>query len=246
MFKLSRLKRRLRGLDGEVALWLSGGKDSRLLLEVLLDIGASFSILRFADGWSREQRRVIDELTIAHNLRVYTYRPNVGILVGDGAGEITLIKGYPVGSRGEPAMLFRDFVPGSKCAFDAVGPLAERIVTPPVKFDLHLVGTKRGETHWALNGHEFLQTKRWEIGDVDFFAPLYRWSDADVIKALREYGIEWQKPSDAMDTGNIAVCDACLHGVNEVFCPKADKAIPAYNWSPLDNLKAYRETAGIA
>lgn len=242
MFKLWRLKRFLKRLDSPV-LWLSGGKDSRLLLEVMIAERIKFSILRFDDGWTREQRQVVDDLTKQHNLRVYSYPPNWSMMVGDGDGELTVISGYAVADKATSAV-FRDIVDGKRCSFDVEFDYWQS-TSPPVKFATHVVGTKRGETHWALNGYAALANKYWTVGEAEFFAPLYGWSDTDVMLALRQYGVNWKRPVDELDTGNLAVCSNCLHGIEDVYCPKTGGAVKAVKWSPTDNLHNWQKANGI-
>lgn len=244
--KLWLLKRYLRRLGGDVALWLSGGKDSRLLLEIMLAERLRFSILRFDETWSREQRAVVDELIKRHDLRVYSYAPRWGTMVGGEDGEMALISGYAVASDSTTASLFRDMVDGERCAFDVPLTVSEREV-PPIRFETHIVGTKKNESHWATANRPFTTAKRWEVGDVDFVAPLFTWSDADVIKALRRYGIEWSTPSLKQDTGNSAICSNCLRERRGgmAWCPKAGAPIPTVKWSPSENLAAFQQAAGI-
>lgn len=242
MFKLWRLKRFLHRLD-RPALWLSGGKDSRLLLEIMIAERIRFTVLRFDDAWSREQRAVVDELTATHNLRVYSYPPSWSLMVGDGEQNLTLISGYAVSNGGETSAVFRDIVDGQRCSFD-VNLDFWKPQNPPVQFAGHVVGTKRGETHWALGGYEFLRQKYWQVGEVEFFAPLFSWSDADVILALRKYGVKWQQPEDRLDTGNIAACTNCLHGA-AAYCPKENRPIDPVEWSPQDNLLKWQTANGI-
>lgn len=248
-FKLWLLKRRLASIckEGDVALWLSGGKDSRLLLEALLALRARFAVLRFDHTWSRAQKKAIDELILKHNLCVHGYAPAWGAVVVDESGqEMTVVSHYTVGSKGQTAVLFRDLVPGPACSLDVPAETAPDTM-PLIRFDVHLVGTKRGETHWVMRDGPFLATRRWEIGDVDFAAPLFSWSDAEVVAALRLFGVEWRQPSLAEDTGNIAACYECFkpRSGGACWCPKEGKTIPAIAWSPAENLAALRQQLGV-
>jgi hypothetical protein len=248
--KLAKLEQCLSALcapeGSNVALWFSAGSDSRLLLEVLLSEKVPFSILRFDDGWSREQRKTVDALILKYNLRVYSYPPISGILLGNGQGELTLACHYSVGLRGENTAIFRDLVPGEKCAFDINIPISDRI-SPPMLFDTHLVGTKRGETHWIANGRPLATQKRWFIGGAKFFSPIFEWNDADVLQALKDMKVDYIPPAtEQEDLGNLVSCSRCLTSKTDVLCPKTGDTIPPVQWSPLQSLRDYREHNGIA
>lgn len=244
--KLWLLKRYLRRLRGDVALWLSGGKDSRLLLEIMLAERLRFWILRFDETWSREQRAVVDELIKRHDLRVYSYAPRWGTMVGGEDGEMALISGYAVASDGTTASLFRDMVDGERCAFDVPLTVSER-EAPPIRFETHITGVKKRETHWAVGKRPFVTARRFEVGDVEFVAPLFNWSDKNVLDALKRLGIDYQEPSDSENTGNVVCCNLCIRPTPKgiVFCPKTQEMIPTVNWNPVENLAAFRRAAGM-
>lgn len=230
-------------MPDDKALWLSGGKDSRLLLECLITVGAKFSILTFGEGWTRDQRRAVDDLTRMYNLRVYSYPPAKSVMVGDGKGEFSVISDYAIGSRGETASLFRDLVDGERCLHDV--PVTEmRMARPPLHFGLHLLGTKRGEGHWVLRNRSFLRRKTMAVGDAECLFPLFAWRDAEVIEALGALGVEWQEPAETANGGNVPVCTRCLNG-KKTHCPKENREIEPLAWSPTVNLAAWHVSAGI-
>lgn len=206
----------------------------------------SFSILRFPTGWTRRQSKIVDRLIIQHQLRVYSYPASNGVLVGNAEGDLALISSYVVGKRGEGIDLVSDIIPGTRCAFDI--PLGKwPFRNPPVTFGTHILGTKRGESHFVNNGVPFLKARQWRAGEVQFAAPLFKWSDADVVKALRKYGIDWHEPLDEVNGGNIACCAVCLKPseTGEVYCPKEQKTIPVVEWSPTERLAEYQKFVGV-
>jgi hypothetical protein len=243
MRKLCDLKKRLSKIKNP-CLWVSGGSDSTLLLEVMIAEKLNFSIIHFADGLSRQQSKAVDELTIKHSLRIYSYPARFHVVVGNENGELAAISGYAVGKRGETMSLFRDIVEGERCAFD-VPAVITPMIHPPIGFDNYVIGTKAGESHWALDGKPFLTKRSWEVGGRMFHAPLYSWSNAEVIAALKTYGIDWQTPSDELDTGNVAACFDCLKGTGRVYCRKEKKEIDSIGWNPLANLAKFREMSGV-
>lgn len=240
---LEQLKNKLSDLEGsDLCLLLSGGKDSRLLLEAMISLKMSFSVLRFDDGWTREQRSVVDELIKRYGLRVYSYPPTYSIMVGRGDGELAVISGYAFDRETLP--FIRDIVDGERCGLDvAFSPIAPR--PAPLVFDTYIVGTKKGETHFAVAPHEFLQADEWVTGGSRFITPLYDFSDADVIAALAELGVDWQEPSDEKNSGNVVACTSCFHGVADVYCPKTGGTAKPLDWDPQGNLLAWRQQMGL-
>jgi 3'-phosphoadenosine 5'-phosphosulfate sulfotransferase (PAPS reductase)/FAD synthetase len=228
----------------DACLWLSGGKDSRLLLEIAMRVRPDLPILRFETGWSREQREIVDALTLKHDLTVYTYFPTTAALVGDGKG-IALAAHYAINRRGTVFPLLSDIVPGKKCSFDLEITLSEQF-WPPVFFKTHIIGSKRNETHFALAGRDAIPGVSWQDGDAMFLAPLYEWTDSDVLAALTGLGIDYKEPSEELDTGNIACCTACLKEEGEVWCPKEEKTISATGWSPQESLREWQKLVGVA
>jgi 3'-phosphoadenosine 5'-phosphosulfate sulfotransferase (PAPS reductase)/FAD synthetase len=228
-----------------VALWLSGGKDSLLLLLVALSARLPFSILRFDDGWTREQKRIVGNLIEKHKLQVFSYRPLAATVIGNSAGEVTLVCDYAVTAKGDPIAVLRDFVdePGnfSRCAFDLK--LEKSTNTPPpVLFRTHLLGSKKGEKHYAFaQSRDVVNLPSWKIGTANFHAPLYDLTDSDVIALLAELGVNYTEPPPHLNTGNLPLCHECLKGTGKVFCPKEKKEIDSHEWNPQQQLANWRE-----
>lgn len=242
MSKLTRLKRYLSKIDAP-CLWFSGGKDSSLLLYIMLEMGKTFSILRFDEGQTREQKQAVDAVILKHNLRVYAYDPQWATMVSNDDGELALISGYAVGKQGETMSLVRDIVDGDRCSFDIPMPVAKGSYTP-IYFADHILGTKSGESHWTMAGKPMLTAPQWETGAAIFHAPLYKFTDAEVVRELVRFGIEWKTPDEASDLGHIPACSNCLHGIGDVMCPKTGNAMGAVNWSGADNLRNWQAANG--
>lgn len=222
---------------GEACLWFSGGKDSRLILEALLSIEAPFHVLRFDDGWTPAQKKWVDEVIMQHDLLVYTYQPVFSMMVGNGT-DLALVSAYSTGGDTKAA-LYRDLIPGDECAFDLK--IHEHPQGSIITFPRHLIGTKKDETHFVMEGKPFIRSPKWMDGNIEFFAPLFDWTDREVYDALFDLGVDLEGETEAMNTGNIPCCHNCLTSAEKVFCPKEGIEIDAVKWSPHENLAQWRE-----
>lgn len=239
--KLEKLKTDLKeNCKGDTALWFSSGKDSLLLLEVMKELRLKFDVLRFDDGWTPEQRKIADKHARRHHVALFSYPPRTAVLFGNGK-DITLAAEYPVGKNGELFTIIRDIVDddgkGKRCIHDIKINRNDRI-TPPVAFETHILGSKKGDRHYAF-GSKPPMPARIKIGHAQFVQPLYEWTDKDVFKALRSYGIDYVEPTEQQNSGNLVSCNLCMHG-KAVFCPKDKKEIPAWEWDAKGNLSAWQ------
>lgn len=217
-------------------LWFSGGSDSRLLLEVMLETGKPFGILTFPDGWSREQERQVDAVIREKKLQVFSYPPTGTALAGEG-DELTFASQYPIDGFGSTVMLFRDIVDGKRCAFDVKFPTARRTATP-AEWSVHIWGLRRSDRHWLSGETPMIDETERMVGDKKFLFPLADWSKAEVTATLKkEYGIDL---SGEIELGDIACCTACLKSNEPVFCPKEGKEIAAYEWDRAANTQQVR------
>ena len=243
MLKLSSLKKTVKQLFDEspsLCLWLSGGSDSLLLLHVMLDVKKPFGILRFEEGWNRNQQKAVDAITLKHDLQCFTYPAVSNMLVGDGE-QISLMSFYAVDGYGGQAMLVKDLVHDAKrCAFD-INLESAKQKAAPIEYDLHIWGTRSDDRHWIDEGRPLLKTTEWSIGKQRFTAPLAKWHRAEVIEALKIYGVAWQMPLDEMDGGNIMTCFNCLQTTEKTFCPKIGGDINGVKWDGQGNLKTIRK-----
>lgn len=221
-----------------VCLWFSGGSDSRLLLEVMREIGKPFAILRFEEGLSSAQRQTINKTIIEESLQVYSYPPAVMMLIGDDTN-ISLVSFYNV-SGPNSAKVIRDLVDGTDCYFDVV-PETTPVWGAPQEFPAHVWGSRFDDKHWALPDG-MIASSDWLIGGRYFVAPLADWTREEVVEALAVYGVEWQEVPEVLDTGNIVACHACLKGEGRVFCPKVGEEIDSVVWPRQENLALFQST----
>jgi 3'-phosphoadenosine 5'-phosphosulfate sulfotransferase (PAPS reductase)/FAD synthetase len=214
-----------------ICLWFSGGNDSRLLLEVMLETKKPFGILRFDDGWNREQRKQVDAIILKHNLQVFSYPPIENLLVGNDT-ELSLASRYAVNGFGQATTIIRDLVDDPKrCAFDLMLETPKQL-SAPTEFAAHIRGTRKEDRHWIGGNEPLLKGEDWYVGEKYFVAPLWDWTAEDVAEALKIYEID----AGGNDLGDIYACTNCLRSEGQVFCPKEDKEIDGVKWDRKANL----------
>lgn len=219
-------------LDSTV-LWWSGGLESTLLLALLRQQPHHFDIVQMRDLWTKGQRKKSDDLIKEWKLKVFILPSANKFFIGQG-DEITLVDEYPVGNSTIP--MLRDVVEGTQCLGDM-----DKFRAPyaPIKWDLHIVGSRKDDTHYA--GGQNVQGERWKVGGEEFYAPLYHWTREEVIEKSIELGLNL----DGDDTGNIEACSNCLKDVDRVWCPKLGQEIDTIKWDKADNLDYYRSKYGL-
>jgi hypothetical protein len=234
------LDQALADARGAAALYLSGGSDSLLLLHVLMDIGAEFSIISMDHTFNREQRRHLDSLVIEHGLRVFSYAPSNAYLIGDGKEQVSLVEEY-VGPTGALMPFIRDVRhEPSVCAVRDVqlGPWHEG--PAPLGFRLNIFGTRRWDRHYATG--RAWDTPERDVDGLIYFAPLWDWTRGDVKAALRGYSVDTPR----IDTGSLPMCTNCLTSADEfAFCPEKRELIPTLQWDPLEMQRSFQVKHGF-
>lgn len=220
--------------DRTVCLWYSGGSDSRLLLEVMIETGEPFGILRFEDGWSSGEKRYVDKTIVSKRLQAMSYPALRHSLVGEGS-EVSLVSAYSIDLYGRPHLIVRDLVHDERrCAIDLMLP-NPKMQAAPTEFDIHVVGTRSDDRHWILGDHP-LGSAEWQNGAKQFIAPLWDWSREDILIGLESFGVELEP----IDTGNIECCFNCLKD-SRAYCPKVKEEISGVDWDPAKNLENVRQ-----
>lgn len=238
--KLEALKSELKELLDNYknrCLWFSGGSDSRLLLEIMLTLDKNFGILSFDNGWSREQKNLVDAVIMQHDLMVFSYPPTSYLLIGENEN-ISLVANYAVDSLRRTVPVIRDVVDGKACAFDL---RLEKAYVPfaPAEWDVHIGGSRFDDSHYAVE--KILNEKCWRIGVKKFFEPLAEWTKPEVLEALKMLGVNYEVPPEHLDTGNISACVSCFKA-SKAFCPKVQKEIDGVEWDMQGNLKIFKNS----
>ena len=228
--------------DGPTALWFSGGKDSRLLLELCLRHALPAVALLFDDTFSRAQRAAVHALLAERDAGAFSYPPRFATMVGHG-GDLSMIGHYAVTSDGATLPVIRDLIDGphDRCGLElsltqARGPL------PAVYFPRHILGSKRADRHYAFGG-QVVPSASFTLGDAEFVCPLFEWNDDHVLAALAELGIDWRE-TEAENTGNIACCRKCLLETGEIECPRGG-VVTGIDWNAERNLADWRQMVGV-
>lgn len=220
---------------GKVGLFFSGGSDSLLLLHMMLEHGQPFAIVCFDHTFSREQRKYVDSIIAARDLRVFSYQPSTGYLIGDGH-HVSLVEEYEMLGVGRMPFIKDVAHNPTRCAVEDVklGPWHEG--KAPVGFGLNIFGTRKTDRHYAT-GKAWPNGSEWSVGPFAYAAPLWDWTRRDVKETLKAYGI---KPP-VVDTGTLPMCLNCLCGEGQVFCPKRQEEIDAIQWDPQMMLEEFRK-----
>lgn len=241
MIKIEQVKEALRVAlaehAGAVALYFSGGSDSLLLLHMMLDMKQPFSIICFDHMMTKVQRRYIDSIIQAHDLRVFSYRPSNAYLVGDGE-RVSFVEEYAMLGAGLMPFIKDVAHDETRCAVTDVEVKAWHEGHAPVGFKLNIFGTRKSDRHYAT-GKAWPQGPEWAVGPFHYLAPLWDWTRKDVKAALKEYGAAWPK----LDTGTLPMCLTCLcpKTTGQVLCPKIQDWIDPIDWDPNAMLKEFRE-----
>ena len=236
---LSYLKAEISALFAQFesrCLHYSGGSDSRLLLEVMLETQQPFGILTFKEGWSKQQHKQFDAVVMAKNLQVFSYPAVSNTLVGEN-GEVGLVSQYAIDGYGNTTMLIRDLVDDpSRCAFD-IKLQPEKRKIAPADWDVHILGLRLDDEHWLKS--PLITEKEGQVGSKKFLFPLAEWSQKEVRDTLKTYyGVDL---SGEIDTGNVNCCHSCLKTTERVYCPKEKREIDAVQWDKAGNTAQVRE-----
>lgn len=202
-------------------LWYSGGTDSTLLLNALLGTGIPFDIVQIRNLWTKEQK--LDSLIIKRNLKVFSFDPSAVYFIGD--DETSVVFEYAF-SGGELPLII-DLGDGRSCGLDALSKIGRGRI--PVNWDLHIVGSRRDDTHYALKN--LVPSEVWKAGGTTFYAPLYHWTREQVLA---------RQPEITADTGVANHCFNCVKNCGLTFCPKEGKEILAVNWDRAAMTQSFR------
>ena len=230
----------LKSVPTACLLW-SGGADSSLLLYVLREMQAPVDLLQFNATWTIDQKALINQTIKKLDLRVFAYQPANSYLIGQEA-ELSLVEEYAVGRSNQTIPILRDVVEGSRCALETG--YRQFNQTPPIVFDLYLTGARSADDHYAMNGR-LCPNKSVPLTGARLFSPLFEWTRAEVLEALKIYEPDYQEPTDALNTGNLPICSLCLRGERQVFCPKQQQLIDGVQWQPTEMLAAFRAKYGV-
>lgn len=223
------------------ALYLSGGDDSVLLLNILMDIhaahGLPFSIVNFNNSFSQEQQRHLDLLIYNHNLMVFSYPPLRQYFVGEDK-KIAIVEEYAF-ADGTCRTFLRDVKNNSKKCIHDVKINGAKESPAPIGFKLNLFGIRKTDHHFTVG--QIAAQELTKNREFLYWNPLWDFSRKDVLNGLKYFD---QTPSK-IDTGTSELCLKCLQAKGKVLCPKTDQMIDPIQWNPSENLEFLRSRLDI-
>jgi hypothetical protein len=182
------------------SLLVSFGKESMLLLTLVREIKPDISLFWFGDKLSAFAESVIKD----QDLQVFSYAPADRYIVGE-----SLVDEYSLGNVRVP--LISDLIIGEPCELERL----PTIRTPQFNWrsDLTLWGYRQ------LDNHVLVHTtfpQRFPLGGTVMDAPLYNYTEAQVLDALDELGITYDP-----DTNATTVCQTCLDEIDATMDKEA-------------------------
>jgi len=216
---------------GKTALFWSSGLDSTLVLAMMIEAKAEFDIIHIRDFWGKAELKRADALIKKWNLKTFSYPPMSVSFIGNDT-ELTAVFEYAVTGGAIP--MLRDVTDGTRCIAELDG---LRMYQPPFVYDTYVVGSRKDDTHWAFE-NQVIPGERWQVGNANFYAPLYDLNRQEVIAKSLEYGLDVEKEVDEND---VSLCTRCLQG-ETVFCPAEQKYIPPIQWDKAFNTRLFRES----
>lgn len=167
-----------------------------LLLWLVRQIKPDTPVIWFRSGQDESfGRRIIREW----DLTVFRWEP-ADMYVLQQADQRTLVHEYAIGNDRLPMLTDLDGSNGP-CAISKFRLYASRIYLP---FDTFLVGWKDSDAHW-VKGDTPLAEDGFELGGVQFIAPLRHMSDEAVRCAIVDHKIPFEPTPD-----ELTLCTSCI------------------------------------
>lgn len=175
------------------AMLCSFGKESMLLLTLVRQIKPDIAIFWFGDHLSTFGESVIKD----QGLQVFSYAPADRYIAGN-----SLIDEYSLGGMRVP--MVSDMIEGKPCELEKLSSMR----TPLFNYqsDVTFYGYRRDDSH-SLIQTTFPQ--RFALGGTIMDAPLYDYSEANVLNALNELNVNYD-----LDTNSITVCATCQEEID--------------------------------
>lgn len=218
-------------------LFWSGGRDSSLLLFLILGILPSIPVIQFRTDWRKEQKVYSDDLIAEKDLSVISFQPVDRSVLPSGENFV-LVDDYLI--NGERFPVIRDIVHSDDfCTLDYSKKTTNDF---PFVYDLAIVGWKKSDKQEVLG--ETVLPRNIRVGTTDFFAPLFDYTDEEVQAMCDELKIKlsgfYADGDERKDTGNFVGCCNCFKDEEKVFCPKEQKEIHSHKWNKEAALKAFQ------
>lgn len=179
------------------AILFSGGKDSLLLLDLARKIRPDIAIIHFYDHLHSQVEHAVV------GLEVISWRPAYRYLIPWGK-DIALVSEYSFGDAILPVI--RDVVLShSDCALESLS--AERTKYFDYPWAETFWGYRETDERHPVMAKAF--PREFMLGPTRMIAPLYSWSDEDVMGAIEYRGIPYEPFAD-----EVTICPACYKGLS--------------------------------
>lgn len=180
--------------ESPAILW-SGGKDSVLLLDLARKVRPDIAIIHFHDRLHSQVERVINKW----KLEVLSWMPASRYLIPWNS-DLALVSEYSFGDSRLPVI--RDVVlSDGECAVEKLSEIRTGHFDYP--WTDTFWGYRESDERHPVMGKAF--PREFDLGPTRMIAPLYSWSDEDVLGAIEYRGIPYQPFSD-----EVTMCAKCF------------------------------------
>jgi hypothetical protein len=179
------------------ALLFSGGKDSLLLLDVAREIRPDITVIHFYDRLHPQVERIFK----LWDLNLLSWRPAHQYFI-PWQDDPALVSEYSFGDARLPVVT--GITQGDECEVERLS--CQRMTHFDYPFDLTLWGYKHGDERHPVMGEAF--PIAFDLGPTMMLAPLYHWSDDDVLSEIERRGIPYEPFSD-----ELRMCERCQQSI---------------------------------
>lgn len=179
------------------AILFSGGKDSTLLLDMARQIRPDITVIHFYDQLHPPVERIIK----AWGLQILSWRPAAQYLIPWNS-DLALVSEYSFGDARLPVI--RDIVRSQNCSLEKLLGRTELFDYP---FDVTFWGYRESDERHPVMGQPF--PREFQLGPTRMIAPLYSWSDEDVLGAIEYRKIPYEPFAD-----EVTMCTRCSEGLS--------------------------------
>jgi len=176
------------------AILFSGGKDSLLLLDEARKLRPDITVIHFYDHLQPQVERIIK----LWDLDVLSWRPSARFLIPWDDG-IALSREYSFGDGYLPVV--QDVEVGGDCEVERL--LLARTPYFDYPFDKTIWGYKAGDERHPVMGKPF--PIAFGLGPTLMIAPLYHWTDEEVLDEIGKRNIPYEPFSD-----QVHMCEKCF------------------------------------
>lgn len=179
----------------------SFAKDSLLLTWMVRQVDPDVPVLWFRDKLNPFAERVIKQW----DLQVFGYAPADRYLIPSN-DDLLLVNEFAVGVARLPVL--RDVVAGDSCDLERLP--QKRTMSFVYPWDVTLFGFKAVDAREHFVTRNTVLPQAFNLGHTRMVAPLYAWTDADVVAALDEFAIPYEQQDDSL-----RICRECIDSLSD-------------------------------